>query len=451
MDRAGHGRDRGLGRSQPFRRRRGARSHAARSPGTERSGGARVNSAPSAPLRRLGDAELGHARRSDASDESEDGAARLRARVSRAGRGGWGRGFRPGALSAALLVAFLRAGAPAFAAPPASRADAPAGQVTWAVHVSLAPTWFDPAETPGILTPFMVLYALHDALVKPMPGKPMAPSLAESWTASADGLTYEFVLRQGVRFHNGELLTADDVKFSFERYRGVSARVLKDRVRHVQVVDAHRVRFQLKEPWPDFLAFYATPATGAAWIVPRKYVEKIGDEGFKKTPVGAGPYRFVSFNPGVELVLDAHEQYWRKSPSVKRLVLRAVPDELTRVAMLKRGEVDIAYALRGPVAEAVQRTPGLTLKPVQFYGEQWLLFTDQWNPKSLWADRRVRPAVNHAIDRQAINQSLTLGLSRMTGSIIPRDFEFAWPPPPYPYDPPKAKRLLTEAGYPQGV
>ena len=84
--------------------------------------------------------------------------------------------------------------------------------------------------------------------------------------------------------------------------------------------------------------------------------------------MGAGPYRFVSFNPGVELVLDAHEQYWRKSPSVKRLVLRAVPDELTRVAMLKRGEVDIAYALRGPVAEAVQRTPGLTLKPVQFYG-----------------------------------------------------------------------------------
>jgi len=173
------------------------------------------------------------------------------------------------------------------------------------VHVSLAPTWFDPAETPGILTPFMVLYALHDALVKPMPGKPMAPSLAESWTASADGLTYEFVLRQGVRFHNGELLAADDVKSSFERYRGVSARVLKDRVRHVQVVDAHRVRFQLKEPWPDFLAFYATPATGAAWIVPKKYVEKVGDEGFKRAPVGAGPYRFVSFTPGVELVLEA--------------------------------------------------------------------------------------------------------------------------------------------------
>jgi peptide/nickel transport system substrate-binding protein len=342
-----------------------------------------------------------------------------------------------------LLVAVLVAGVPVAAAPPE-------GQVTWAVGVSLPPAWFDPAEATGILIPFMVYYALHDALAKPMPGKAMAPSLAESWSASPDGLTYEFVLRQGVRFHNGDLVTADDVKFSFERYRGVSAKVLKERVRQVQVVDPHRVRFQLKEPWPDFLTFYATPATGAAWIVPRKYVEKVGDEGFKKAPVGAGPYRFVSFTPGVELTLEAHEQYWRKSPSVKRIVIKAVPDETTRFAMLKRGEIDISYSFRGPIAEDVRRTPGLTLKPVQFYGEQWLLFTEQWDPKSLWADRRVRLAVNHAIDRQAINQSLTLGFSRMTGSIIPRDFEFSWPAPPYAYDPRKAKQLLTEAGYPQG-
>ena len=284
-----------------------------------------------------------------------------------------------------------------------------------------------------------------------MPGKAMAPSLAESWSVSADGLTYEFVLRQGVRFHNGELMTADDVKFSFERYRGVSAKALKDRIRQVQVVDSHRVRFELREPWQDFLTFYATPATGAAWIVPRRYVEKVGDEGFKRAPVGAGPYRFVSFAPGVELVLEAHEQYWRKVPSVKRLVLKVVPDEVTRLAMLKRGEVDIAYAFRGPVAEDVRRTPGLTLKPVRFFGDQWLLFTEQWDPKSLWADRRVRLAVNHAIDRQAINQSLTLGFSRVTGSIIPRDFEFYWPAPLYSYDPQKAKQLLTEAGYPRGV
>src|SRR5215467_773284 len=107
---------------------------------------------------------------------------------------------------------------------PVGRADAPSGQMTWAVHFSLAPTFFDPGETPGLITPFLVLYALHDGLVKPMPGKPQAPSLAESWTVSPDGLVYEFALRRGARFHNGEPVTAEDVKFSFERYRGSAAK-----------------------------------------------------------------------------------------------------------------------------------------------------------------------------------------------------------------------------------
>ena len=104
-------------------------------------------------------------------------------------------------------------------------------------------------------------------------------------------------------------------------------------------------------------------ATGAAWIVPKKYVEKVGDEGFKKAPVGAGPYKFVSFTPGVELVLEAFDQYWRKAPNVKRLVLTSIPDETTRLAALKRGEVDVAYNLRGELAQEIRRTPGLTLKP----------------------------------------------------------------------------------------
>ena len=186
---------------------------------------------------------------------------------------------------------------------------APAGQLTWAVHISLAPTFFDPAETPGLITPFMVLYALHDALVKPMPGQPFAPSLAESWTQSKDGLVWDFVLRKNLRFHNGDPVTADDVRFSFYRYRGTAAKLLRDKVASVEALDSHRVQFKLHKPWPDFLTFYGTPATGAAWIVPRKYVEKVGDEGFKKAPVGAGPYKFASFRPGVELVLEAFEGY----------------------------------------------------------------------------------------------------------------------------------------------
>jgi ABC-type transport system substrate-binding protein len=212
-------------------------------------------------------------------------------------------------------------------AAPAS-AVTPDGHMTWGVHASLAPTWFDPAETTGISTPFMVLYALHDALVKPMPGQAMTPSLAESWTVSRDGLTYEFVLRKGARFHNGDPVSAEDVKFPFDR--------------------------------------------------------------------------FASFNPGIELVLEAYEAYWRKTPSVKRLVFKSVPDESTRLAMLKRGEADIVYSIRGAPAEELRRTPGLTLKATLGIFVEWISMHDQWDPKSPWADRRVRfPDIDGLYQEQA--------------------------------------------------
>jgi peptide/nickel transport system substrate-binding protein len=198
------------------------------------------------------------------------------------------------------------------------------------------------------------------------------------------------------------------------------------------------------------MTFYLN-ATGAAWIVPKKYVERVGDDGFKKAPIGAGPYRFVSFTPGVELVLEAFDQYWRKTPSVKRLVLKAIPDEATRLAALKRGEVDIAYAIRGALAEELRRTPGLTLKPNVGQATFWVYFTDQWDPKSPWHDRRVRLAANYAIDRASINQAETLGFSKITWSIIPSSFEYYWQPPGYGYDPVHAKRLLAEASYPNGL
>jgi peptide/nickel transport system substrate-binding protein len=355
------------------------------------------------------------------------------------------------ALLAALALACLGTAGPATAAAPAAPAGAaPAGEATWGVHVTIAPTWFDPAETPGIITPFMILYALHDALVKPMPGNAWAPSLAESWTASKDNLSYEFVLRKGARFHNGDPVTAEDVKFSFERYRGTSATLLKEKVARVETPSAQRVRFVLKAPWPDFMLFYATPATGAAWIVPKKYVEKVGDEGFKKAPVGAGPYRFASFKPGLELTLEAFEQYWRKTPSIKRLVFRVIPDEATRLAALKRGEVDVAYSVTGPLAEEAKRTAGLKLAPTYFTFTVWLVFTEMWDPKSPWADPRVRQAVNLAIDRAGINQAAYLGLSKIANSFIPQTMDFYWAPPPIPYDPTRAKRLLAEAGFPGG-
>src|SRR5262245_38458797 len=259
-------------------------------------------------------------------------------------------------LFASLFVLALVIVGPTLGA--AAPAEAPAGEMIWGAHISLAPTWFDPAETSGIITPFMVIYALHDSMLKPMPGNPMAPSLAESWSTSADGLVYEFVLRKGVKFHNGDPVTAEDVKFSLERYRGASNKALKESVAAVETPDPGRVRIRLKRPWPDFMTFYLG-ATGAAWIVPKKYVEKVGDEGFKKAPIGAGPYKFASFTPGVELVLEAFDQYWRKTPNVKRIILRSIPDETTRLAALKRGEVDIAYNLRGELAQEIRRTAGL--------------------------------------------------------------------------------------------
>src|SRR5213594_860980 len=159
-------------------------------------------------------------------------------------------------LFAPLLVLML------VAVGPSPGAAAPEDQLTWAVHISLAPTWFDPAETSGIITPFMALYGLHDALVKPMPGNLMTPSLAESWTMSSDGLVYEFVLRKGVLFHNGDPVTAEDVKFSFDRYRGASSKLLKNSFEAIETPDPGRVRIRLRRPWPDFMTFYAG-STGA--------------------------------------------------------------------------------------------------------------------------------------------------------------------------------------------
>jgi peptide/nickel transport system substrate-binding protein len=351
------------------------------------------------------------------------------------------RPFRKLALAAVLLCVLSR---------PVPAAAAPEGTLTWGVHISIAPTFFDPAETPGIITPFMILYAMHDALVKPMPGQAMAPSLAESWTQSRDGLVYEFVLRKGARFHNGEPVTAEDVKFSFTRYKGAGNKSLKERVASVDVLDAQRVRFRLKRPWPDFMTFFGTPATGAAWIVPKKYVEQVGVEGFKKAPIGAGPYKFVSFKPGVELVLEAFDGYWRKAPAVKTLTLRVIPDESTRLAALKRGEVDIAYSITGPLAEELKRSPGLTLVPTYMPFTSWLNPSEQWDPKSPWHDVRVRRAANLAVDRDAINQAAYLGLARVTSTNIPHKMEYFWQPPPARFDPAQAKKLLAEAGYANG-
>ena len=345
---------------------------------------------------------------------------------------------------AALLALATMVGSPRQAAAQTK----PEGEMRWALYVTVAPTWFDPGESAvGGLTPFWILYALHDALVKPMPGQRMAPSLAESWSVSEDQRVYDFALRPGLKFHNGDPFTAEDVQFTFQRARGS---LLHQKVREVLVVDPTHVRFVLHDPWPDFMTFYGTLVSGAGWIVPKRYMEQVGNDGFKRRPIGLGPYKFVSNAPGVELVMEAFEGYWRKMPSVKRIVFKSIPEASTRLAMLKNGEVDVAYLLDGSLAQSVKNDPKLKLAFSGGIGTTYLDFLDMWNPKSPWADQRVRLAASLAIDRRAISDAETLGASPPTGNIVPPGFEYAIRIEPDPYDPARAKALLAEAGYPNG-
>jgi peptide/nickel transport system substrate-binding protein len=330
-------------------------------------------------------------------------------------------------------------------------ADAePAGRAVMAWHVTISPSWFDPSAAPPQITPFGMIYAIHDALVRPYPGQKMGPSLAESWHESEDGLTYEFKLRPNLKFHNGDPVTTEDVKFSFDRYKGAAATILHQHVKEVEIVDPLTVRFHLAAPWPDFMTFYGTTASAAGIVVPKKYMEQVGEDGFKKHPIGAGPYKFVSTKPGIEVVLEANTGYWRRVPNVKTLVMRSVPEATTRALMLRTGEADMAFALDGPDAEGLQKEPGIQIVASKHASIFWIEFAKQWDEKSPWHDKRLRLAVNYALDRKGISRAACLEFCPPAGVIVPRVMEFAKETEPLPYDPAKAKQLVAEAGYPNG-
>ena len=344
------------------------------------------------------------------------------------------------------------------AASPAAKAAAPAaatrvepkGKATYAWHTALSPVWLDPQEYPaGTFTPFVFGYFLHDAMVKAMPGNAYAPSLAESYEIAPDFKSATFKLREGVKFQNGDPVTTEDVKFSFEKYRGGNARALKDKVDRLETPDDRTIRFIFKEPFLDFLLMYGGPVTAAGWIVPKKYYEEVGADGFKQRPIGAGPYKLVRQVEGSEFEFEAFPDYWRKSPSIKTFVVKGIAEGTTRVATFQTGEADFVSLVPGQLWNVIKEYPKFTPAPTQS-SSIWIEFAGFDKPGSQFADKRVRQAVSLALDRQAISEAEEGGLSGRQGNWIPENWPNAikWPPPEY--DPAKAKQLMAEAGYPNG-
>src|SRR5947207_1840342 len=324
------------------------------------------------------------------------------------------------------------------------------GKIVLAWHAGFASRWLDPQEHDGTATPDNFLTALHDALVKNQ-GTQLYdhPGLAERFTIAADAKSATFTLRKGIKFHNGEPVTPQDVKFSYENYRGAKADVFKRKTERVEIVDDRTIRFLFKEPFLDFAILFGTAnVAGAGWVVPEKYYKQVGADAFKQKPIGAGPYRLARQEPGVKIEMEAFDSYYRPV-NVKQLVMVSVPEAATRVAMLERGEADIIYNVPGELISKVSKLPGVTLAPV-LSGSFFIEFPGFQDPKNPFHDKRVREAVSLAVDRRAMNQTESGGMGKPTGNWINDDVQYAIEWPEFPRNLEKAKSLLKDAGYPNG-
>jgi peptide/nickel transport system substrate-binding protein len=352
-----------------------------------------------------------------------------------------------GALAVALVLVAAAAAALSFS----SRAGAAGkGRLVLAWHSGLASRWLDPQEHDGTATPDNFFTAIHDALIKNQ-GTQLYDhaALAEKFTIAADAKSATFTLRKGVRFHNGDPVTPQDVKFSYENYRGAKADVFKKRTERVEIVDDRTVRFLFKEPFLDFAILFGTAnVTAPGWVVPEKYYKQVGPDGFKQKPIGAGPYKLARHEPGVKVELEAFDGYYRPVQT-KELVMIAVPEAATRVAMLERGEADIVYNVPGELITKVEKMPGVKLAPV-LSGSWFIEFPGFQDPKNPFHDKRVREAVTLAIDRRALNQAESRGLGKVSGNWINNDVQYALEWPEITRNVEKAKQLLREAGYPNG-
>jgi len=301
---------------------------------------------------------------------------------------------------------------------------------------------------------YCIVPSFNAGLVKEIPGKrDKQPALAKSWELSPDFKILRITLVKGAKFHNGAPVKAEDVKFSYERamkpeLKYIFAKRLRKLINKIEILDDYNIVFHLKEPYPLFLDQFGHKLA----IIPKAYAEKVGDDEFAKRPIGAGPFKWVDGQQDTFIRLEAWEGYFGKVPYVKTLELKFKVDNTTAFAMLKAGEADIVFVTE-PHIEEVEKDPDLRLMWSKHTFLFSMIVTDLANPEnpSPWHDVRVREALAYAINSDAICKKVLKGTCEPYGDII-APYQIGYDPSvkPYPYDPKRAKKLLAEAGYPDG-
>jgi peptide/nickel transport system substrate-binding protein len=331
----------------------------------------------------------------------------------------------------------------------------PQGTLTVSQHFGLDPGWLNPLQHLVSITQQQYDYFVHDALIKAMPQGPATYSLAEHAEMSADYKNAAFRLRAGLKFQDGTPLTSAEVKWTYENFKGARAKLFHDKLDKIEIVDERTIIFHFKEPFIDFMDLYNGNVTGIGWIVPGKYYEKVGADGFKQHPIGAGPFKLASQQAGTQMVFEAWDGYWRRTPGVAKIVVKGIRDPASRLAGLETGELDLAYGMTGKLLPRVMKNKNLRWDK-NFTAPWWLAFPGYTEKDSPFHDKRVREAVSLAVNRVFIARQETQGIGIPWGNwitseqpdAVPGDGKGGLPVPEY--NPAKAKKLLAEAGFPNG-
>ncbi len=312
------------------------------------------------------------------------------------------------------------------------------------------PEAIDPHQTRSVLTGSIHMLITEGLLIRDPDTMEIKPNLAVSYR-NIDPNTWEFKLRKGVKFHNGEDFNAESVKFSIERNVYSKIRTSGKTVYppaigpRVHIVDPYTVRITTKIPDPLLPNRMAAEPFNMA---PPKAYASFKDKYITDKMIGTGRYKFVEFVVGDRFVVEANPDYWGPKPATQRIVFQVIPDPATRVAALQRGSVDIIVNLPIPLIPAVEKDPNLKVY-FELGSTVHHIFPNS-NQVDTLKDRRVRQALNYAIDREAILKNLYAGHGKLLTTVVARQVTNAIDAGAYPYDPEKAKQLLAEAGYPNG-